>query len=395
MDPDSEIMAAAQVLAPDIVADRRLIHSKPETGYQELKTAALVADRLRFLGMEVETGVGGTGVVGLLQGAEPGRTVLLRADMDALPLQEMSDVDYASQTPGVMHACGHDGHTAMLLGAARILAERKADIPGTVKFMFQPAEEGGFGALKMIEDGLMENPRPDGVYALHVDALAYAGEVAVRAGATSAAADRFTVTVKGRGGHAARPNLAVDPIVIAAHIVVGLQTLVSREVSPQDQAVMTIGAIDGGTTENVIPDTARIRGTLRSYAPEVRALLRQRVEEMSAGIARAMGGDAEFELRPGYPSMQNDETAAGRVHAVARDLLGEGAAIVKEPMMGAEDFSYLLEQAPGAMFFLGVRNPSWETPRPTHSSSFDMDEAALPFGTAVMAATALRFLQDR
>ena len=394
MKPDSEIMAAAQALAPDIVADRRLIHSQPETGYQEVKTAALVADRLRFLGIEVDTGVGGTGVVGLLKGAPPGKTVLLRADMDALPLQEMSEVEYASQTPGVMHACGHDGHTAMLLGAARVLSERKESIPGTVKFMFQPAEEGGFGAVKMIEDGLMENPKPDGVYALHVDALAYAGEVAIRAGATSAAADRFTVTIKGRGGHAARPQLTVDPIVIASHIVVGLQTVVSRGVAPQDEAVLTVGAIDGGTTENIIPDTARIRGTMRSYSPDVREFLRRRIPEISAGIAQAFGGEAEFELRPGYPSMVNDEAAVGRVRGVAQDLLGEGAAILKEPMMGAEDFSYLLEQAPGAMFFLGVRNRSWETPRPTHSSSFDMDEEALPLGTAVMAELALRFLRS-
>ena len=389
MKPDSEIMAAAQALAPDIVADRRLIHSQPETGYQEVKTAALVADRLRFLGIEVETGVGGTGVVGLLKGAPPGKTVLLRADMDALPLQEMSEVEYASQTPGVMRACGHDGHTAMLLGAARVLSERKESIPGTVKFMFQPAEEGGFGAVKMIEDGLMENPKPDGVYALHVDALAYAGEVAIRAGATSAAADRFTVTIKGRGGHAARPQLT-----IASHIVVGLQTVVSRGVAPQDEAVLMVGAIDGGTTENIIPDTVRIRGTMRSYSPDVREFLRRRIPEISAGIAQAFGGEAEFELRPGYPSMVNDEAAVGRVRGVAQDLLGEGAAILKEPMMGAEGFSYLLEQAPGAMFFLGVRNRSWETPRPTHSSSFDMDEEALPLGTAVMAELALRFLRS-
>jgi amidohydrolase len=356
-------------------------------------TAALVAERLTSLGIEVQTGVGGTGVVGLLRGGQPGKTVLLRADMDALPIEEVSDVAYRSQNHGVMHACGHDGHTSMLLGAARLLSERRASIPGAVKFMFQPAEEGGFGAVKMIEAGLMESPPVDGAFALHVDGLHYVGEVAVLAGPSSAASDRFTITVHGRGGHASRPNLAVDPIVIAAQIVVALQTLVSREVDSAERAVVTVGYLQGGTVENVIPDEAVIRGTVRTYNPEVRAHLERRLGEISTGIALSMRANATYQWRPGYPSIINDEGSVDLVRQVIQETIGPGAAVEGEPVMGGEDFSYVLQNAPGMMFRLGVRDRSWETPRPAHNSSFDMNEDALPIGTAVLTASALEFLR--
>ena len=394
MSAGKEMLAAAEALADQIVADRRLIHSQPELAYEEVKTAAFVADRLRDLGIEAATGVGGTGVVGLLKGAQAGRTVLLCADMDALPIQEISDVDYASKSAGAMHACGHDGHTAMLLGAARLLSERKGAVSGTIKFMFQPAEEGGFGALKMIEDGLLDSPKVDGAFALHVNPLLHVGRIGLRVGAASAAGDRFTILINGSSGHAARPNLAVDPIVIAAQLITALQTLVSREVAPEEQAVVTVGALDAGTTENIIPDTARIRGTVRTYSPVLRAFLEKRIGELSAGIAAAMRASAEFTWRPGYPSMVNNEASISLIHEAAVETLGEAAPVEAEPTMGAEDFSYVQERVPGAMFRLGVRDRSWETPRPTHSSSFDMDEAALPIGAAVMATTALKFLDQ-
>jgi amidohydrolase len=390
--PQANLLDAARAVQSRIVADRRVIHQHPELAYQESATAAFVAARLKDLGIEVRTGVGGTGVIGLLTGARPGKTVLLRADMDALPILEVNEAPYASQNSGIMHACGHDGHTAMLLAAAGLLAERRGSIAGSVKFMFQPAEEGGFGAVRMIEDGLMDGPRVDGAFALHVDPLGYTGEVAVRAGATSAAADRFTITVRGRGGHAARPNLTVDPIVIGAQIVIALQTLVSREVAPNDPAVVTIGVFEAGTAENIIPDESRIRGTLRTYSPGLRASLERRIRELSAGVAQAMRGTAAVDWRPGYPSMVNHPEGAALVREAVGNLLGPEAALEKEPMMGAEDFSYVLEKVPGAMFFLGVRDRAWETPRPTHSSSFDLNEDALPIGAAVMAESALRFL---
>jgi amidohydrolase len=386
------MLDAARSISDEIVETRRGIHRWPELAYKEEKTAALVASRLSELGVHVQTGVGGTGVVGLIEGSRPGKTVLLRADMDALPIDEVSDASYCSQNQGVMHACGHDGHTAMLLGAARLLAERRKELNGSVKLMFQPAEEGGFGAPRMIEAGLMEAPAVDAAFALHVDSLHYVGEVALRPGPSSAAADRFTITVHGAGGHAARPNLTVDPIVVAAHIVVALQTLVSREVSPGEPAVITVGDLHAGTTENVIPDDARIRGTLRTYSADLRAYLERRIREVSAGIAVAMRATADVDWRPGYPSIVNDAESVELVRRVIRDGLGEQAAVEGELIMGAEDFSYILQQAPGMMFRLGVRAPDWEKPRPTHSSSFDLDEAALPIGTGLLAAIAAEFL---
>ncbi len=388
----TDILAAAQRLASEVVADRRAIHQHPELLYQEHQTSALVAARLQALGIEVRTGVAGTGVVGLLRGTRPGKTVLLRADMDALPIEEQSQVDYRSQNPGVMHACGHDAHTAMLLGVARLLSDRRDEIRGCVKLMFQPAEEGGAGALRMIEEGLMDEPAVDGAFALHVDALHYAGEVGLRVGPTNAAADRFTITVRGKGGHAARPHLTVDPVVVAAHIVTALQTIVSREVDPTDKAVITVGSLISGTAFNVIPDIATIKGTVRTYNPDLRAQIEGRLGELAGGVAAGMRATAEMEYFPGYPPLVNHEEGIQLVQDAVLELFGPDAIVQKEQAMGAEDFSYLLQRVTGAMFHLGVRDRSWAEPRPTHSSSFDINEEALPIGVAAMAATALRFL---
>ncbi len=389
-----DILAAAKALAPDVVADRREIHRHPELMYEVHGTAALVARRLEELGIETRKGVGETGVVGLLRGAQPGKTVLLRADMDALPIDEKNKHDYCSQNPGVMHACGHDGHTAMLLGVARLLNDMRSEIRGSVKFMFQPAEEGGAGALKMIEQGVLEDPNVDGAFALHVDALHYAGEVALRSGPTMAAADRFTITVRGKGGHAARPHLAVDPVVVAAHIVTAIQTIVSREVDPTDQAVITVGSLTSGTAFNVIPDDATINGTVRTYNPELRRQIEKRLGELAFGIAAGMRATAETQYFPGYPPLVNHEVGIAFVRDAVSEAIGPQAVVEKEQVMGAEDFSYVLQRVPGAMFHLGVRDRAWAEPRPIHSSSFDMDEHALPIGVAAMAATALRFLNS-
>lgn len=386
------LLESARAIAAEIVADRRAIHQQPELAYQEHKTAALVAGRLRALGLDTQTGIGETGVVGLVQGAQPGKTVLLRADMDALPIEERTDVPYASRNPGVMHACGHDGHTAMLLGAARLLAERRESIRGQVKLMFQPAEEGGAGALKMIEGGLLENPTVDAAFALHVSPQYRTGHVGVTAGPAWASTDRFTILVTGRGGHAARPHLAVDPIVIAAQIVTALQTLVSREIEPSEAAVVTVGSLEAGTTFNVIPDTARILGTVRTYSDEVQGQLEQRIGALAGGIARAMRGSAETEYARGYPPLINHERGAEIVRAAVGEVLGSEHVQTDAPQMVGEDFAFVLQRVPGAMFRLGVRHPSWQHVYSTHSSSFDLDEEALPVGAAVMAATALRFL---
>lgn len=390
-----DLLNQARNLADQIIADRRDIHAHPELAYKETRTAALVADRLHDLGIDVRTGVGGTGVVGVMEGGKPGRTVLLRADMDALPIQEVSARPYVSRNEGVMHACGHDGHTAMLLAAARLLSERRSSLIGTVKFMFQPAEEGGFGAAKMLEDGLMESPNVDAAFALHVDSLLEAGRIQIQPGPMFAAADRYTILVRGRGGHAAAPNLTIDPVVVAAHIVIALQTLVSREVAPHERAVITLAELHAGTAENIIPDTVEIKGTMRNYNPALRSYLEGRIRELSAGIATAMRASVDIDWRPGYPPLVNHESGADLVRRTAEEEIGPGTAVVREPTMGAEDFSYLLERVPGAMFRLGTRMEEWTMRKPHHTADFDLDESALPVGTAMLAATAIRYLESQ
>lgn len=389
-----DLLEAAEEIAPGVVADRRSIHQQPELAYEETRTSALVAARLRELGLDVRTGVGGTGVVGLLRGANSGRTVLLRADMDALPIQEENDVSYVSQTPGVMHACGHDAHTAILLGVARVLSERRDSFAGAIKFMFQPAEEGGAGALRMIEDHVLDDPPVDAAFALHVDAERRVGQFTVRPGPSNASSDRFTIVVRGKGGHAASPHRTIDPIVVGAQIVVALQTLVSREVSPIEPAVLTVGSLTGGTAFNVIPDRAIIRGTVRAYREDVRAHLQQRIGELSQGIALGMRASAELEYRIGYPVLRNDPDKVALVRDALTSLLGPDAVGDRSPSMGAEDFSFVLRKVPGAFMYLGVRDRSWKSPRPVHTATFDLNEDALPIGVAALSQTALRFLES-
>jgi amidohydrolase len=389
--PD-EVLIAARAIRDQIVADRRDIHAYPELAYQEERTARLVSTRLRELGIEHETGIAETGVAGLIRGAKPGKTVLLRADMDALPITEVSDAAYASRNTGVMHACGHDGHSAMLLGAARLLNERRDRIAGNVKLMFQPAEEGGAGALRMIDAGILADPDVDGAFGIHLTGVHYTGETVVNDGPAMASADHVRIVVGGRGGHAAMPHVAVDPIVVASHIVVALQTLVSRETPPLAPAVITIGSVRAGTTFNVIPDQCELLGTIRTYSPQLQDKLERRIGELTQGIAAAMGATADVEYTRLYPPTVNDPTEAAFMRTCIAESIGPEAVVSADPVMGAEDFSYLLQRVHGAFGFVGVRRREWETPRPNHNSSFDMDEDALPLGTAVLAATALRFL---
>jgi amidohydrolase len=388
----SEILDAAQAIAEEIVSDRRIIHASPELKYQETKTAALVEARLSDLGIEHRGGVGGTGVIGLVRGARPGRTVLLRADMDALPITEESDAPYVSRNVGVMHACGHDAHTAMLLGAARILQKRRSELGGTVKLMFQPAEEGGAGAVKMINEGLLENPPVDAAFAIHTGHDFQTGSMVARAGPLLAGSNSFTITVTGRGGHASRPHTTVDPVVVASQIVVALQTLVSREVEPGVPAVITLGALLAGTTFNVIPDRAQILGTIRTYDAGVMEQLEARIETVAKGVASALRAEAKVEIHMHYPPTINNEAmvelAGGALRRLNLDVV-QGA-----PIMGAEDFSFVLQRVPGAMLMLGVRDPSWTQPKPAHTAQFDLDEDALPLGTAAYIAMALEFLHS-
>ena len=392
--PTNDLLTAAKALRPSLVADRRSIHQHPELPYQEERTSALVAARLHELGIEHRTGIAETGVIGLIHGGRPGKTVLLRADMDALPIEEVSSEPYASVNRGVMHACGHDGHTAMLMAAARILLERRESLPGDIKLMFQPAEEGGAGALRMIEQGILEEPHVDAAFGIHLAGLHYVGESVINDGPAMAAADHLHIVIRGRGGHASMPHVAVDPIVVASHVILALQTMVSRESPPLEPAVVTIGSIQAGTTFNVIPDFAELKGTVRTFSAQLQEKLERRIPELVHGIAQAMGAQAEVEYSRLYPPTINHVAEAGLMRSAVADAIGPESVIPSEPVMGAEDFSYLLQRVPGGFGFVGVRKREWAVPRANHNTSFDMDEDALPIGAAILASTAIKFLND-
>jgi amidohydrolase len=384
-----------QSLAADAIALRRELHMHPELGFHEFNTSRIVAERLRALGLEVQTGIAGTGVIGLLRGARPGRCVLLRADMDALPIEEQNDVPYRSRVAGVMHACGHDGHTAGLLTVARLLAERRDQFAGIVKFCFQPCEENPPGGAKpMIEAGVLEEPHVDACFGLHIWQSLPVGTIGVVPGPAMANSDRFRIVVRGRGGHAAQPHLTVDSVVVASQIVVALQTVVARNVSPLKPAVVTVGSLHAGTTYNVIADTAELKGTLRSFDPETRRLLPARVEAVARAVAESLGATIDWEFLEGYPACVNDPAMATLVREVAGGLIGPENVLQPEPTMGGEDFAYFLQQRPGCFWFVGSRNEERGLTFGHHHPRFDIDEAALPIAIESLTAVALRYLSE-
>jgi amidohydrolase len=384
------LLEAAYGLFDTLVTLRRRMHQHPELGFHELETSRLAAETLTALGLSVDTGVGKTGVVGHL--GHDGPTVALRADMDALSISEANDLPYTSRVPGVMHACGHDAHTSMLLGAAMLLS--RMELPGRVRFLFQPCEEGTdgdgkSGAMRMVDDGVMKGV--DAVMALHVDPRVETGQVKVGEGAICAAADAFTATIVGSGCHGAFPHLGVDPIFISAQVISAIQGIVSRRVPPEEPAVVTVGSIHGGTAANVIPPEVVLKGTIRSMKESVRRQLWEELRK-SLELSRALGGDFQLEIRPGLPVLSNDAGMAGLIREVATDLLGEDNVQRDTAEMGAEDFSVLASEAPGAMFALGVKCPGSEETLQLHSPNFDVDEGALPIGAAILAETARRYL---
>ena len=386
------LLEDARRLKPRLVQDRREIHQHPELAFQEVRTAALVAERLGELGIPHRTGIAETGVIAVIEGGRPGRTVILRGDMDALPILEETPVPFASENPGVMHACGHDSHTAMLLGAAELLNQRREQLAGTVKLMFQPAEEGGGGAKRMLDEGLLEAPAVDAAFMIHVHPELPAGKVGFRSGPSMAGMCRFEIEVRGRGGHAARPHAAVDPVVISAQIVTALQTLVSRELDPTAMGLITLGSITSGTAANIIPDTALIKGTIRAHDRRVMEQLRTRVEELAGGVAKAMRAEAETRYGMAYPPLAADDAMTELAAGAARSLLGAENVEEVPITMGSEDFAYVLERVPGSVVRLGVRRDGWERALPVHTATFDIDEDALPVGAATMAAIAIDYL---
>lgn len=383
-------------LVPDLIAMRRDLHEHPELSFEEVRTSGIVAQRLRSIGLEVQTGIAKTGVVGLLRGgaSKPGaKTIAIRADMDALPIHEMNDIDYRSTVEGKMHACGHDGHTSILLAVADLLNKRRDELSGNVKFVFQPAEERVGGAEPMIREGAMQDV--DSIIGLHLISDYPLGRVGVRAGAVFAGADRFLLTVKGKGGHAAMPETTIDPIVISAYIVTALQTLISRETSPLSPAVITIGKIQAGTAFNIIPESAEMEGTMRAFNAEHRAKLLRRIREISQGIAIAMGGSCEVELFDGCPPCVNDEKITEIVRDAAIVAVGEKEVDASEDVMtaGSDDMACFLETVPGCYFIVGAKNEEKGANFPHHHPRFNIDEDALPIGVEVLTRAAMDFLK--
>jgi amidohydrolase len=391
------LRAAAQAALPDVIAVRRRLHRRPEIGLHLPETQAVVADELRSLGLEPKLGGTTTSVVAVIEGDLPGPTTLLRADMDALPLHEDTGLDFASEIDGVMHACGHDTHVAMLLGAARLLVERRATLRGRTLLMFQPGEEGKHGARFMLDEGLLEDG-PHGVgdvaraFAIHISTRYASGVVALRPGAIMASADRIEATVHGRGGHASTPHLALDPVPVTAELILALQSMITRRVDTFDPAVLTITRLAGGTTNNIIPSSVLIEGTIRTVSETQRASVRAWTEQVAAGIAAAHGAEIDLLIEPGYPVTMNDPDITAWIRSLAVGVAGE--SLVEDlaaPVMGAEDFSYVTQRVPGMMAFLGARSAALDpaTAPQNHSNLVVFEEAPMATGVALYAAAAL------
>jgi amidohydrolase len=405
----AQIDRLAADLEPQTIAWRRDFHQHPELSNREVRTAGVVADHLRRLGLEVRTGVAHTGVIGVLCGGRPGPVVALRADMDALPVTEALDLPFASKVKaqyngrevGVMHACGHDIHTAVLMAVAQVLTRMRADLPGTVKFLFQPAEEGApageqGGAALMIRQGALENPKPEVILALHVLPSYPAGTLAYCPGATMAAQDSLGIVVRGRQTHGAMPWGGTDPIVVASQIVLGLQTIVSRQINlPVAPAVVTIGAIHGGVRSNIIPDEVQMLGTIRTFEPAMRTDIHARIRATAALIAQSGGATAEVTIDPGYPLTFNDPNLTARMAPILERAAGRGRAVRMPPSTGAEDFSYYQQKIPGLYFFLGVTPPDRDCQKAPmlHSPQFYADESALLLGIRTLARLAVASLE--
>ncbi len=404
--PDA-VAERIEAVMPKVVAWRRDIHQHPELANREFRTAALITEHLEMLGMEVRTEIAHTGVVGILRGGEPGPVVALRADMDALPVEEQVDVPFASrvraeymgQEVPVMHACGHDLHVAILMGVAEVLATMRDELPGTVMFVFQPAEEGAppgeeGGAELMLREGLFDDPRPDAIFGLHV-VPAPVGTIGWRSGGMMASSDRFTIKVRGRQTHGAVPWGGVDPIVVASQIVLGLQTIPSRQLDATlTPSVVTVGAIRGGVRHNIIPEEVDMTGTLRTFDPDTREQIHERVTRTAENIAASAGATAEVEIFHGYPVTYNDPELTGRMLPTLRRVVGEG--LVEAPRAtGAEDFSYYQQEVPGLFFFVGIGSDDPEKVHPNHSPRFYADERGLPIGVRAMTALALDFLHGQ
>jgi hippurate hydrolase len=390
----SSLLQDAGKLYPDVVAVRRAIHARPELGLELPETQKTVLDSIDGLGLDVRTGGRTSAVVATLAGARPGPTIMLRADMDALPMPEDTDLPFASSVEGRMHACGHDAHVAMLVGAARLLADRRGDLAGTVKFLFQPGEEGHGGARILIEEGLLDDePVVDAAFAIHIDPRLRVGTIATRPGPLLASADVFSIDLAGKGGHASMPHDTLDPIPVACEIVQAIQSLVTRRMDVFDPVVVTVSRIHAGTTTNVIPEHAHLLGTIRAVSARGRQRAQEGIRRIAERVADAHEVGSRVHIIEGYPVTENQAAFTEFVGETSRGLLGEAGVVqMKAPIMGAEDFSYVLEKRPGAMVFLGVRPEGVDRPAPIHSNRMVLNEEGMASGVALHAAIALRYL---
>jgi amidohydrolase len=368
-----------------LIETRRTLHMNPELGFEEVETSRLIAKYLEKFGLQVKTGMAKTGVIGLLKGGKPGKTVAIRADMDALPMEEANQVPYRSKVKGKMHACGHDAHVTILLGVARLFSSMGNQVQGNIKWVFQPAEEGGGGGRVLTEEGVLENPKVDAIFGAHLFPDLKIGRVGIHEKEGLAATDRFVIKMIGSGAHGAYPHLSRDPIVAVGHLIAQINTIVSRNISPLDSAVITIGKVSGGTAFNIIPDEAEILGTVRSLTQKVRGELKSRMEQVTQGVAKSFGLDSHFDFQYGYPALVNDPEMSRLVAAACAKGIGKENVEFIRPSMGGEDFAYYLEKVPGSFFRLGCRNEAKGIVNPFHSSRFDIDEDVLPFGVEMFA----------
>lgn len=390
-----KIKSLAKAYKQEVIANRRHLHANPELSYQEYNTSKFVKEKLEEIGITIIESKADTGWAALIQGKNPEkRVVALRADMDALPIVEANDVPYKSQNPGVMHACGHDVHTASLLGAAKILHEVKEDWEGTIKLIFQPGEEvAPGGASFMIADNVLENPRPNGIIGQHVMPFIEVGKVGFRPGIYMASADEIYVTVKGKGGHAAMPEILIDPVLISSHMIVALQQVVSRAASPKIPSVLSFGKVEALGATNVIPNEVKIQGTFRTLDEEWRAKAHEKMTSIAKGIVEGMGGEVDFEIRKGYPFLKNDPELTNRSQQAAEEYLGKENVLDLDIWMAAEDFAYYSQEIEGCFYRLGTRNEAKGITSGVHTPTFDIDEDALEIGAGLMAFLAVSELQ--
>ena len=385
----------ANHIKDELIEIRRILHQYPELGFEETNTSKFIKDFLRKEGIQFKE-FAGTGVCGIIEGTKEGvnnKVIGLRADIDGLPMQDKKVCSYASKVSGKMHACGHDGHTTILLGAAKLLNKNKDKFNGTVKLIFEPAEETTGGAKVMIEEGVLTNPTVDVMCGLHVEETLDAGMIMVRRGTVNAASNPFNITIKGSGGHGAYPDTAIDPIVMASHVVTSLQSIVSREIKPVNPAVVTIGSIHGGTAQNIIPNEVKLGGIIRTMTNEDREFAKARLKEIVNGICTTFRGSAEIEIEESYPCLYNDDNMVKILEDSAINIIGsENVKVQKNPKLGVESFAYFANKVPSVFYFLGIRNEEKGIVHPAHNSLFDIDEDALPIGVAIQCEVAMNYL---